>query len=119
MSIERTTYVIYGCDLTGYETDKLNYDWNFTEDGENFTCYKRKGEIKLFTDNKTYTYLGYIFAAMEEYGTNSVVKWTNSDAKDHDFDIGAKIFDLQQMGLIKSRSNFCPEHKFIVLDEYN
>lgn len=36
-----------------------------------------------------------------------------------DFDIGAKIFDLQQMGLIKSSSNFCPEHKFIVLDEYN
>ena len=117
MSMERSTYVIYGCDLTGYETDKLDYDWNFTEDGENFTCYKRKGEIQLFTDNKTYTYLGYVLAVMEEYGTNSDVKWTNSDARDHDFDIGEKIFTLQNMGLIKPGSP--QEYKFIAFDEYN
>lgn len=119
MSIERTTYVIYGCDLTGYETDKLNYDWNFTEDGERFTCYKSEGEIQLFTDNKTYTYLGYVFAVMEEYGTNSAVKWTNSNARDHDYDIDEKIFTLQNKGLIKSSSKFYPEHKFIVFNEYN
>ena len=117
MSMDRTTYVIYGCDLTGYETDKLNYDWNFTEDGENFTCYKRKGEIQLFTDNKTYTYLGYILAVMEEYGTNSDVKWTNSDAKYHDFDICSKSIDLQNMGIIKPDSP--QEYKFIAFDEYN
>ena len=119
MGMYRTTYVIYGCDLTGYETDKLNYDWNFTEDGERFTCYKSEGEIQLFTDNKTYTYLGYIFAVMEEYGTNSAVKWTNSNARDHDYDIDEKIFTLQNKGLIKSSSKFYPEHKFIVFDEYN
>ena len=117
MSMEKTTYVIYGCDLTGYETDKLNYDWNFTKDGERFTCYKSEGEIQLFTDNETYTYLGYIFAVMEEYGTNSAVKWTNSNAKDHDFDIDENIFVLHSKGLIKPISP--QEYKFIAFDEYN
>ena len=60
-----------------------------------------------------------ILAVMEEYGTNSDVKWTISEARDHDFDIGENIFTLQNKGLIKSSSNFCPEHRFIVLDEYN
>lgn len=68
MSISREYYVICGYDITGCKTDKFD-DWQWTKEGENFTCYKRKGKIQLFTDPmcEDYLSLGYIFANMDEY----------------------------------------------------
>lgn len=46
MSVDRNYYVIAGYDLTGMETDKFD-DWKWSEDGEKYTCYHRKGKIQL------------------------------------------------------------------------
>lgn len=68
MSVVSNYYVIAGYDLTGLKTDKFN-DWKWTEEGEDYTHYQRKGYIQLFDDpmNNSHLYLGYVLASGDEY----------------------------------------------------
>ena len=72
MSIDKNYYTIAGFDLTKYRTDKYE-DWRWTEDGERFSCYQRKGKVQLFDDPMSgdYLYLGYIFGNGDQYGFNT------------------------------------------------
>ena len=42
MSMERTSYVIAGYDLTEYVTDKYD-EWRWTYEGEEYICNQIKG----------------------------------------------------------------------------
>ena len=79
MSVDRNYYAIAGYDLTKYKTDKYD-DWRWTDEGEGFTCYQRKGKIQLFDDpmSENYLYLGYIFGGGDQYDF-STVKFSSVD----------------------------------------
>lgn len=73
MSIDRNYYAIAGYDLTHYKTDKYD-DWRWTDEGEGFTCFQRKGQVQLFDDpmSEDYLYLGYIFGGGDQYGFDTI-----------------------------------------------
>ena len=79
MSIDRNYYAIAGFDLTKYKTDKYE-DWRWTDEGEGFTCFKRKGQIQLFDDpmGESHLYLGYIFGGGDQYDF-STIKFNSRD----------------------------------------
>lgn len=66
--MDKNYYVIAGYDLTKYKTDKYE-DWRWTDEGEEFLCYQRKGYIQLFDDPMSgeHLYLGYILASGDQY----------------------------------------------------
>lgn len=68
MSMNKHYYVIAGYDLTNYKTEKYD-DWKWTAQGESYLCHQSKGQIQLFDDpmSDSHLYLGYIFAAGDEY----------------------------------------------------
>lgn len=68
MSMNKNYYVIAGCDLTPFRTDKYE-DWKWTDEGERLTCNQTKGYIQFFDDpmDSSYLYLGYILANGDEY----------------------------------------------------
>ena len=68
MSMESNYYVIAGYDLTGNETDKFK-DWKWSDEGEDYFCKQRKGEIQFFDDlmSGSYLYFGYVLASGNEY----------------------------------------------------
>lgn len=68
MSLYKNYYIIAGYDLTGHATEKYE-DWRWTDEGEQYLCYQRKGNIQLFDDpaNGDHLYLGYILAHGDQY----------------------------------------------------
>lgn len=79
MSIDRNYYAIAGYDLTNYKTDKYK-DWRWTDEGEGFTCFQRKGQVQLFDDpmGESHFYLGYIFGGGDQYDF-STAKFSSVD----------------------------------------
>lgn len=73
MSINANYYVIAGFDLTNYKTDKYE-DWRWTDEGEQYTCYQRKGHIQLFDDPmmSKHLYFGYVLGAGDEFEFKTV-----------------------------------------------
>lgn len=100
MSIDRNYYVIAGYDLTKYKTDKYD-DWRWTDEGEEFTCYQRKGCIQLFDDpmSDEYLYLGYIFAAGDEYEFRTT-KFDIVEAEVQSLNVDAKLRHLKDIGVL-------------------
>lgn len=117
MSVDRNYYVIAGYDLTGMETDKFD-DWKWSEDGEKYTCYHRKGKIQLFTDpmNGQYIYFGYILADgdMYEYETS---KFKVEDINGVYGDVKAELVKLIEMGMFTKDPRFIPEYQVIAFEE--
>ena len=79
MSVSRDFYVIAGYDLTGWDTDKLR-DWKW-EEGEEYICNHSKGNIQLFDDpmSGSYLYFGYVLARNEMYEDDEVSKFKVDD----------------------------------------
>ena len=111
MSVNRNYYVIAGYDLTGMETDKFD-DWKWSDEGEDYICYQRKGKIQFFYDPMSggHLYFGYILACgdMYEYETSKFkVEDVNGDmnlqSNNLDFQTGNMNFDFE----IKGRNNEC------------
>ena len=55
-------------------------DWRWTDEGEGFTCFQRKGQIQLFDDpmGESHFYLGYIFGGGDQYDFNTA-KFNSAD----------------------------------------
>ncbi len=78
MSLYKNYYIIAGYDLTGHTTEKYE-DWKWTDEGESYLCYQRKGNIQLFDDpcNGDHLYLGYILAHGDQYEFETTTIETN------------------------------------------
>lgn len=100
MSIDRNYYVIAGYDLTKYKTDKYE-DWRWTNEGEELTCYQSKGYIQLFDDpmSDRYLYLGYIFAAGDEYDYPTT-KFDIIEAERQYLNVVEKLRYLKDVGVV-------------------
>lgn len=117
--MDKSYYVIAGYDLTGFKTDKYN-DWKWTEEGEKYTHYQRKGEIQLFNDpmNNEYLYLGYILASGDEYDFKTTM-FNIADIERHMPDVFDKLLELQRIGIISNSPRLDPLFKIIVFEEWS
>ena len=125
MSMEKSTYVILGYDLTNHETEK--YDkWQWSEEWENYTCNQTNGEIQLFDDCGDKLFFGYILAVSGEYEHIDPIQHSihNFDeAENRDFDeIEDKVLEkfsrLQEIGVIDDADKFAPDYKMIIFDVF-
>lgn len=119
MSMDRTTYVIAGYDLTGYITEKFK-DWKWSDEGESLICNQIKSNIQLFDDPMSgqYVYLGYVFARLEEYGydTEMISPEKISEVMPG---VNQKLLELESKGIISSCPRLRLDYKLIVFDEWS
>ena len=117
MSIDKNYYVICGYDLTDFKTEKYN-DWKWTEQGEEYTNYQRKGKIQLFDDpmNSAYLYLGYILAAGDEYSFDTV-RFDMRDVSEGCHKVEDELIKLSKMGIVKNASIISSKFQIIVFEE--
>lgn len=104
MSVERNYYVIGGYDLTNFKADKYD-EWKWSEEGEKYTCYQMNGKIQLFDDpiGGSHLYLGYIFAAGDEYDFDAVC-FSVSDIEKHHKDVESELLKLVDVGVIRKEA---------------
>ena len=86
--------------MTKYKTDKYD-DWQWTDDGQNFTCYQSRGHIQLFDDpmSGSYLYLGYVFAAGDEWEFRTT-KFDIVEAERQMNNVTEKLRHLKDVGVI-------------------
>lgn len=119
MSLYKNYYIIAGYDLTGHATEKYE-DWKWTDEGEQYICRQRKGNVQLFDDpcNGEHFYLGYILAHGDQYE----FKTTPIDlqevylSRDKVDDV---LFYLENIGIIKNYNNFIFQFKILAFEEVN
>lgn len=116
MSVLRNYYVIAGYDLTGYSTDIFD-EWKWTEDGEKYTDYKKKGNIQIFDDpmNGYHFYFGYILAAGDEYDFDTE-SFSIPEIENLYKDVSKKLNILIEKGIIQQKACEIP-FKIIVFEE--
>lgn len=125
MSMEKSTYVILGYDLTDHETKKYD-EWKWSKEWEDYTCNQVNGEIQLFDDCEDKLFLGYIFAVSGEYEHIDSIQYSihNFDeAEDRNFDeieeeVLEKFSRLQEIGVIEDEDKFAPDYKLIIFDVF-
>ena len=119
MGMNRSTYVIAGYDLTGWDTDKYK-DWKWTKEGEEYTCNQSKGKIQLFDDpmNGNYLYLGYILACGNDYNFDTT-KFNPALIEHQEKYISMKLDWLKFIGVISKDTKFNPKYQVIVFDEWS
>ena len=100
MSVDRNYYLIAGYDLTAYKTDKYD-DWRWTDDGERYTSYQRKGYIQFFDDPMSgdYLYFGYVLAAGDEYEFKTA-KIDIAEVGAVEYDVSEAVKYLKEIGVI-------------------
>lgn len=113
MSVSRDFYVIAGYDLTGWDTDKLR-DWKW-EEGEEYICNHSKGNIQLFDDpmSDSYLYFGYVLARNEMYEDDEVSKFKVDDITRVYGEVKSELIKLQELGVITKDPKFVPEYQII------
>lgn len=117
MSVERSYYLINGYDLTGMDCDKFD-DWKWTDEGEDYFCYQRKGKIQLFDDpmSGSHLYLGYILAAGDQYGFETVKIDSEEIVRSNGY-IKAELVKLQELGVVTKDPKFIPKLELIMFEE--
>lgn len=109
MSVESESYLIYGYNLTGMDTDKFD-DWKWSDEGEEYTYNQIRGRIQLFTDPMSgcHLYLGYIFARIRAFegDTYRISDDDLTTAKDM---VPGHLSHLQELGVISKDFNQKPE----------
>lgn len=109
MSMDKNYYVIAGYDLTQYKTDKFR-EWIY-EEGEEYICHPTCGRVQLFDDldRNRYLYLGYIFAAGDEYDFQpqkidlveaEMMELKVSNVLEHLQEVGVVTEDIDIRGLV-------------------
>jgi len=117
MSVDRNYYLINGYDLTGMDCDKLE-DWKWTDEGEDYFNYQRKGKIQLFDDpmSGTHLYLGYILAAGDQYEFETVKIDDEEVVRSRGY-VKAELVKLQELGIITKDPHFVPKLQLIMFEE--
>ena len=117
MSVDRSYYLINGYDLTGWDCDKL-IDWKWTDEGEDYFCYQRKGKIQLFDDpmSGTYLYLGYILAAGDQYEFETTKLNDEEIIRSRGY-VKEELVKLQELGIITKDPHFVPKLQLIMFEE--
>ena len=117
MSMESNYYVVAGYDLTGYETD-IYKDWKWTDEGEDYICNQRKGEIQFFDDPMSglYLYFGYVLASGNAYSFDTI-SFDVSDIEKYSRKVKTELLKLQEMGVITKDPHFKPVFKIIAFEE--
>lgn len=120
MSMNRTTYLIAGYDLTNYKTDKYE-EWSWTDEYENYTCNQVKGKIQLFDDplNGVYLYLGYILAEIDDYGDYDAEIINPKYISEVMPDVNQALIELEAKGVISGLINLRLDYKLIIFDEWS
>lgn len=120
MSMDRTTYIIAGYDLTNCKTDKYE-DWSWTDEGEEYSCYTTKGKIQLFDDslNGNYLYLGYILARIDDDGDYDAEMINPEYISEVMQDVVQKLMELEEKGVITGLVSLQSDYKLIVFDEWS
>lgn len=109
MSVESKSYLIYGYNLTGLNTDKFD-DWQWSNDGEEYTCDQIRGNVQLFTDPMCgcHLYLGYIFANIHAFeGDTHII--SDDDLAMAKETVPGHLNHLQELGVISNEFNQKPE----------
>ena len=117
MSVDRDYYVIAGYDLTDLDTDKFD-DWKWTDEGEKYFCYQRKGYIQLFDDPMcgSYLYFGYVLANCGEYNPETT-KFDADAANQVEKDVKSELVKLIDLGVISKDSSLKHEYKVIMFEQ--
>lgn len=117
MSVDRNYYLINGYDLTSMDCDKLK-DWKWTDEGEDYFCYQRKGKIQLFDDpmSGSHLYLGYILATGDQYGFETVKIDSEEVIRSNGY-VKAELVKLQELGIITKDPKFIPKLGLIMFEE--
>lgn len=117
MSVDRNYYLINGYDLTGMYCDKLK-DWKWTDEGEDYFCYQRKGKIQLFDDpmRGSHLYLGYILATGDQYGFETDKIDSKEVVRSNGY-VKAELVKLQELGIITKDPHFVPKLQLIMFEE--
>lgn len=118
MSVEKTTYVILGCDLTNHKTEEYD-DWQWSEEWEEYTCSQINGEIQLFDDDNNKLFLGYILAMSGEYEHIDPIQYSIHNFDEIEEGVIEKFWRLQEIGVIEDSDKFNPEYKLIIFDVFN
>ena len=118
MSVERSYYLINGYDLTGMDCDKFD-DWKWTDEGEDYFCYQRKGKIQLFDDpmrSGTHLYLGYILAVGNQYEFETTKLNDEEIIRSRGY-VKEELVKLQELGIITKDPHFVPKLQLIMFEE--
>lgn len=117
MSINKDYYVIAGYDLAGQKTERFE-DWKWTEEGEKFTSYQRKGYVQIFDDPMSgeHLYFGYILAHGDQY-----------ECPTHKIEIGIieavrnevenQLQELIELGVISENCRAFDSYKILAFEE--
>lgn len=116
MGINKNYYVIAGYDLTTVATDKYS-EWKWTDEGEAFWCHQSVGNIQLFDDpmSGSYLYLGKVLAAGDEYYFGTT-KFDVADIKGAFDDVTFQLCQLRHAGIISQDSRWL-KFQIIVFEE--
>jgi hypothetical protein len=117
MSINKSYYVIAGYDLTELKTDKYE-DWKWTDDGEQFLCNQVKGNVQLFDDpmSDSYLHLGRVLASGDEYYFETT-KFNVTDVQESFGDVTSALYRLQHEGVVSQDSKNVPVFQIIAFEE--
>ena len=118
MSLFKNYYVIAGYDLTGYATEKYE-DWKWTDEGEQYICRQRKGNVQLFDDpcNGEHFYFGYVLANGDQYEFHTTsIDLTDLDTIRYDI-VDTKLRELYDLGIIDRFYGITSQFKVFVFEE--
>ena len=69
MSVESNIYFVFGYDLSDKRDELITEEFMDDDDNERFYYNQRRGQVQMFTDpmSGSYLYYGYIAASFDEY----------------------------------------------------
>ena len=117
MSVERSYYAIVGYDITGCLTEKCE-DWFYTEEGEKYTCYKKKGNIQILDDPRgsNYVHFGYILGDGDQWSFDPI-KFDIDDIYRMKDSVRDELMKLVEIGIVNIDINHIPKYQVIVFEE--
>lgn len=100
MGMEATHYAIIGYDLTTFQTNKFN-NWKWTEEGEVYCNYQKKGYIQFFDDpaSGNYLYFGYILTENSDFGDETSSYFMEDIQRQIPY-VKSKLKELAKTGII-------------------
>lgn len=114
MSLEKSTYLIVGYDLSMYKDDILTDEFCQSDEYDELTCCQVPGAIQFFVSSSS-LYFGYIVGVTSEYGSNNESVLTFSQYLSYNEIVSNELIVHIPQHITSIMNDYA---KIIMLDEY-